>query len=177
MVFTEIILGSFAIGYAAIAVPSLVEYNRCSRAFKHASKDYPLQRWFRPSLRRPSVAVTNFDDIAKLNYELIKTMNAYSAGGVSAPQLGVNKRVIVAEINGIPKTFVNPQIRESSGRTLSLEGCWSFPGVIVLKERKKLVAVDYQTIFGEEKYGVFKGMSAFILQHEIYHLDGKTIFS
>jgi len=75
----------------------------------------------------------------------------------------------------IPIVLVNPVVYETEGETLSKEGCLSLPEVTDTIRRFKSVKVRYQNLSGENKDIDASGLMAACLQHEIDHLDGKTL--
>ena len=89
-----------------------------------------------PLLRAPNADVTEFDDeLKQLTKEMFDIMYASRGVGLAAPQLGINKRLMVFNPEGDPKKWLselvlcNPEIEEYSTSTaLEEEGCLSFPG-------------------------------------------------
>lgn len=101
--------------------------------------------------------------------------------GLSAPQIGVTKRIFVMDtkILGLKGSgvFINPEIIESSEETgVMKEECMSFPRGVGVKIRRpvkiKLDAFDEQ---GFEFSVELTGLAARCAQHEIDHLNGISI--
>lgn len=136
---------------------------------------YKLQRWGSPSLRQICSEVRDFTDLDELVASMKSIIIQYEAIGIAAPQVGDNRRVIIANICGEKKVFVNPKIVYAEGKRVSMEGCLSLPGIIVPKIRRKSVDVEYQDIGGSRMQGSFEGLYAAVLQHETDHLDGILI--
>jgi peptide deformylase len=98
--------------------------------------------------------------------------------GLSAPQIGVFKRIILVDLANpnsptpIFKEFINPVILWQSEETnLSLENCPSEPQSGTVSRAHKILIQGYNRhgeIFTEE----LSGRAAHIAQHEIDHLDG-----
>lgn len=128
-------------------------------------------------LRKVSTDIIVFDKI--LNYlvgEMIEVMHANRGIGFAAPQIGVNKRVIVIEPPGESvRVMVNPCITKTLGKSVAEEGCLSLPGFYTDVERSTSVEVNYRDVDGIERTESLTGMSARIAQHEIDHLDGVLI--
>lgn len=130
-----------------------------------------------PRLRRSAEPVSAFDaDLAGLVADLIDTMRAHNAIGLSAPQLGDGRRVLVVDTAGDgaePAVYVNPEIL-SKGSALGLveESCLSVPGVNANVIRPVEVTVRAQDPDGRPFERALSGMDAICLQHEIDHLDG-----
>lgn len=106
-----------------------------------------------------------------------------STVGLSAPQLGVQLRIILVDLKADPnapnykpdlKFFVNPRIVSASlSESLAREGCWSTGDICGAVSRP-----DEITVIALDEYGkefVFTSQNQFqshIFQHEIDHLDG-----
>ena len=73
-------------------------------------------------------------------------------------------------------TVINPQVLESSEETCDAwEGCVSNTDDIALVRRPKKVKVRFHNIQGKECDLLCDGLLSRIFQHEIDHLDGKTM--
>lgn len=142
-------------------------------------------------LRQKSIAIEIVDAETKtLIQDLLDTMrNGDNPGrigvGLAAPQIGVNKRVIVLEFNGensengrtinkIPTTvLVNPNIvKYSKEKETFDEGCFSVPDYYGPVERSKKIRVEALNQEGKSIKINASGYFAKVLQHEIDHLDG-----
>ncbi len=144
-------------------------------------------RWPHPTLKARTVAVSVFDEsLEQLARDMIETMRAEGGIGLAANQVGDTRRVAVIEVpkvlgdwseayHDIPIVLVNPVVYETEGETLSKEGCLSLPEVTDTIRRFKSVKVRYQNLSGENKDIDASGLMAACLQHEIDHLDGKTL--
>jgi peptide deformylase len=116
-------------------------------------------------------------NIQKLIDDMIETMYKANGVGLSAPQVGVSKRIIVVdtsprEENQSLIVLVNPEIVNSDGEIISEEGCLSIPGFITRLQRKQKVFVKGLDKNGKEIEIEAEGLLARALQHEIDHLDG-----
>ena len=131
-------------------------------------------------LREPSKDVTRISTkVKKLVEDLLDTMYARNGVGLAAPQIGVNLRVFVVDVNienqpPNPMVFINPKIIEKSGAVNSFEGCLSFPDAYTNVRRYKNVKVRAMNMQG--KYFVMEAKDGSLLarciQHENDHLDG-----
>lgn len=96
--------------------------------------------------------------------------------GLAAPQIGVSKRIIILLRGNNWQVIINPKLtnRSLSIRT-SREMCLSFPGLVGKKKRFKRVFVEGF----DENWKPLKikatGLDSCVIQHEIDHLNGKTI--
>jgi peptide deformylase len=136
-----------------------------------------------------SISVGPKENIDELIEKMKQVLRDHPEGvGLSAPQIGVYKRVIVVRLPGDPKTktetvyytFVNPIILDKDRCFIfRREGCLSFPGQFIstLRYRRVTVKDDYNlNESGEKMTRIFSGMMAVVLQHEVDHLNGVTIF-
>lgn len=130
-----------------------------------------------PQLRAENAAITEFDaELKTLAEEMLMVMYAAEGIGLAAPQVGINKRLMVfnEHVDKPEKemVLVNPRITAVSPETDVLEeGCLSFPLINGDVQRHKWVDVEYFTLSGEKKQLKFKDYQARIFQHEYDHLD------
>ena len=148
--------------------------------------DYRIVKYPHPSLRAENVDVVLPDEqesITKLSKEMLKIMYAAQGVGLAAPQIGVNKRLMVYNPTGDSKKWmdetilVNPRIVEySNAKDEEIEGCLSFPDMQGEVIRSKWIKVEAMTPKGRKIKKKFKGWEARIFQHEYDHLDG-TVYT
>lgn len=97
--------------------------------------------------------------------------------GLAANQAGVNKRIIVVNYCDPETCMINPVIEKYRGGTFnSMEGCLSFPEQFVKVVRHKIIKLSWYDENWTHQSRVVRGLLATIVQHEIDHLDGITIF-
>lgn len=136
------------------------------------------------SLLKPSVTVDAIDDeIKQLIKNMGQTMFDAPGVGLAAPQVGVNKRILVYDSNADNPDFegekidftalINPKIIEASGSIISEdEGCLSVKDLNADVKRYENVTVTALDIDGNEIQFDARGILSVIMQHEIDHLDG-----
>lgn len=138
--------------------------------------------WPDPILKQVAAPVTVFDDeLKQLIDDLSDTMGSEPMAGLSAPQIGVAKRVFLMDIppehnegNGTngKEVFINPEILSRAGSFTWEEGCMSIPGFRGKVTRAKTITMRYQNEHGEyftrEAFYYLGGC----FQHELDHLDG-----
>ena len=109
-----------------------------------------------------------------LKDKLIETMRELGGVGLSANQVGLDKKVFVIGDDGeFTKAFFNPEVLGCSEETTSeKEGCLSFPGLWLMVERPTHVAIKYQDETGEEIVETYQGVTARVIQHEYDHMIG-----
>jgi peptide deformylase len=127
-----------------------------------------------PVLRQVAKPIPDVtSNIQKLLTDLADTM--YDAGngvGLAAPQIGILKRAIVADIGDGLIELVNPEVLYSEGEQIAAEGCLSIPGVTGEVMRAYKVTVKGLNRDGEEITIDAEGLLARCLLHEIDHLNG-----
>ena len=126
-----------------------------------------------PILRKKSREITNITNRIKILLEdMIDTMNEEEGIGLAAPQVGVLRRAIVIDVGEGPIEFINPEIIETEGEAIEVEGCLSVPGRSGTVERPEWVKIKYLDIDGNEKTLEGTGLMARAICHEIDHLEG-----
>jgi peptide deformylase len=103
---------------------------------------------------------------------LKKKIREHNLTSLSAPAVGINKRIFVINFNGDLRSFVNPIATKYEGIELSREVCSSLPGKTYIRPRNSSVTVTYQTPLGKIESKKFIGKAATVVQHEIDHLEG-----
>jgi peptide deformylase len=115
------------------------------------------------------------DDLRNLATDLLDTMRAAPGIGITAPHIGVPKRVVVLQLSAtdVVRTYVNPKIIWASSEMIRhQEGSVSMPGVSDEVERPARVRVTYQDLDGVDHIEEADGLLAVCHQHEIDQLDG-----
>ncbi|MDD9304684.1 MAG: peptide deformylase [Desulfobacter sp.] len=137
------------------------------------------------SLNKPSVPIETIDEkIKELIEDMGETMFHDSGVGLAAPQVGINKRILVydahapdPEIENEAHEFtalINPEIIARSEPTFisENEGCLSVVDYRADVKRHEQVTVRALNIDGKKLEFNAQGLLAVIMQHEIDHLDG-----
>jgi len=128
-------------------------------------------------LRQVSKEVKSFDkNLQKLIEDLTETLETQTDPpglGLSAPQIGILKRVFVGRIRSKIKGFVNPKIIKFSRQEVTiLEGCLSVPELYGHVARPAELDLESQNVRGRKSARHYKGLPARIIQHEVDHLNG-----
>ena len=153
------------------------------------SSSLPLHIYPDPILTKVSEPVEEFGThkLGLLCEQMHITMFYNDGVGLSAVQVGELKRIITMKIPetvvvengkeydvGRPYNFINPEIRESvTERFTFSEGCLSVPGYYEDRERSNAILLRFETINGDVIVTWFEGLEAFVIQHEMDHLEGK----
>ena len=108
--------------------------------------------------------------------DLLDTLAAHREGcvGMAANMIGICKRIIVFDNNGIDTVMFNPVIVKCSDPYQAEEGCLSLTGVRKTK-RWRSIKVQYQNEAFQTRLKTYTGWTAQIIQHEIDHCDGIVI--
>lgn len=127
-----------------------------------------------PVLRKVCRPVDKVDDrIRMILDDMVETMRDAQGVGLAAPQIGMMRRMFVAEpAEGEVYCFVNPEIITVEGEQECVEGCLSVPGyqgTVIRPEKVRIKGLDYN---GEEQEYEFEGFHANVICHEFDHLEG-----
>ncbi len=125
-------------------------------------------------LARKCRKVTEINErIITLLDDMAETMHEDMGVGIAAPQVGVARRVCIIEPSEDRFVeMINPEILESEGEQLSVEGCLSVPGLIGDVVRPARIKVKYLNRKGEEIIEEFTDFEAIVASHEMDHLEG-----
>jgi peptide deformylase len=116
--------------------------------------------------------------VEKLVHDMIETMYHAPGSGLAANQVGVAKRIIVADATQAdeepnPIVVINPRIVSLDPQTeKAKEGCLSVPDFTAELERAVRVIVVGKDLTGEDLEIEADGWLARVFQHEIDHTNG-----
>lgn len=126
-----------------------------------------------PILRKKSRTIEVIDDrIRELVEDMKETMISAQGMGLAAPQVGVLRRVVIVMIGEELFEMINPEIVESEGTLVDVEGCLSIPGKSGTVHRPAKIKVKFLDVQGKKKILEVSGYSARAVCHELDHLDG-----
>lgn len=125
-------------------------------------------------LKRPEdYDFTNDGDPTALVNVLFDRMKELGGIGLSANQVGVDRRIFVMGTE-TPIVVINPEILECTTKEESFrEGCLTFPGLFLYVTRPVSIRVKFQTVKGDVVETEMTGITARIFQHEYDHMEGK----
>ena len=136
----------------------------------------PIVRFPDPRLRQKAEPITHIDeDVRALAHDLVDTMRAAPGIGITAPHVGILKRLVVIQLetDAAPHIYVNPQIVWASPDMIRhTEGSVSMPGVTDEIERHSRVRLTFRGLDGVDREEEAEGLMAVCHQHEIDQLDG-----
>ena len=136
---------------------------------------YSIRLFGDPVLKQKAAEITNVDEsLVRLAEDMIVTMREAPGIGLAAPQVGVQRRLFVYELQDEtgPHVIVNPTISESRGEWTYEEGCLSVPGLAWEIVRPKEVHLTGYDLEGNEVSIEADELQARLFQHELDHLDG-----
>lgn len=146
----------------------------------------PIYIYGQPVLRKESADIEkDYPNLKELLANMFETMEEANGVGLAAPQIGLNIRVVVIDLDvlsedfpeykGFKKGFINPHIIEyDETNTESLEeGCLSLPGIQEKVTRPTRIHVQYLDEDLNEHDEWVEGYLASVMQHEFDHLDAK----
>ena len=145
----------------------------------------PIYLYGSEVLRRENVDVdlTDKEGIAKLLEDMRDTLKLADGCGLAAPQVGVNKRVVIVDGRELTESYdnmedfvrvmINPVVLEESEETCEYsEGCLSVPGIYAEVIRPSKIKVEYYNENLEKVVEEFDGFGCRMVQHELSHLEG-----
>jgi peptide deformylase len=135
--------------------------------------------WPDPILQQRAEQVTRFDEnLAQTIIDMMLILKKVDGIGLSACQIGDPRNFFIYKIKDEEGVMVNPEITERSEETHTLpEGCLSFPGVYVKVSRHDEITVVYRDEEGQQHSRVLTGLLGDCIQHEVDHLNGRTILN
>jgi len=124
------------------------------------------------TLHSPTIEVSPTEDISGLIAKLKAVKHALNGVGLAAPQIGVLKRIAIAQ----GEVLINPVItRHGRDVITDLEGCLSTEGHVVRVPRWRIIDAVWYNEQWERQSGTLYNLAARVFQHELDHLDGKLI--
>lgn len=133
-------------------------------------------------LKQVSAEVENIDDeLLRFIHQLEKVRQlSPGAVGIAAPQVGVQKRIVIVDVSTMRKVvenhgyiiMINPEITAWEGMVKGREGCLSVPDFTGNVIRAKKIQLHYTDDTGQQHDIESTGFEARAIQHEIDHLDG-----
>lgn len=138
-----------------------------------------------PRLLRVAEPITEFNtaELDALIQDMLDTMAEYNGAGLAAPQIGVNKRLVIfgveanpryPDVEAIPTTIlINPNLKPLIDKMdEDWEGCLSVPGMRGLVPRYTKLRYTGVDRNGKLIFAEVYGFHARVVQHECDHLDG-----
>lgn len=112
-------------------------------------------------------------DCQKIEDKMIDIMKKSGGIGISANQVGFNRRVVIVALKEHAAfAMFNPRLVSSKNPVIEEEGCLSFPDLYIKIERDAEITVEYFDKTANPCIITLVGYDARCLQHEMDHLDG-----
>ena len=129
------------------------------------------------------VDLNDKEAVLKLIENMQDTLKVADGCGLAAPQVGVNKRVVIVDgrelsdtddyLQDFVRIMINPVVLEESEETCEYsEGCLSVPGVYAEVVRPSKIKVEYYNEKFEKVVEEFDRFACRMVQHELSHLEG-----
>jgi len=137
---------------------------------------FKIREYPDPILRkkcRPLEEIT--DKERNLFEQMLLIMRRFKGIGLAAPQVGISKSLIVADLGDKPICLANPVLLKIQGSETAEECCLSIPGAKVVVDRPAEVIVGGLNEKGKSVVIESRGLLARVFQHELDHLEGKLI--
>lgn len=110
-----------------------------------------------------SEIVAKIKEVMEANPELL---------ALTAPQIGINKRIFCLRFNDQIKTFINPIITKKKGLNIIIETCASMPGKEIVIGRPEEVTVVYYNEDFKYEDNKLLGAAASLFDQQAQMLDG-----
>ncbi len=127
-----------------------------------------------PALRRKCRPVNEVTDRTRMILDdMVDTMRDADGVGLAAPQVGIMRRMFVAEPE--PEEvyyFVDPEITFQEGEEEGDEGCLSVPEMVGKVVRPTKITIKGLDRDGKPQEHTFEDFRARVMCHEYDHLDG-----
>jgi peptide deformylase len=133
-------------------------------------KDYKSNK----ILRKKNTPVAAIDtELKETIKEMRRLMNLENGVGLAAPQVGINQRFFIVELDNKYYIFINPKILQYSKELIDMEeGCLSVPDQAGVVTRPEEIIIEAEGT-NEKKFKLkAKGILARVIEHENDHLDG-----
>ena len=129
------------------------------------------------------VDLNDKEAVLKLIEDMKDTLKVADGCGLAAPQVGVNKRLVIVDGRELTDTYdylhdfvrimINPVVVEESEQVCEYsEGCLSVPGVYAEVTRPVKIKVEYYNENFEKVTEEFDRFACRMVQHELSHLEG-----
>lgn len=128
-----------------------------------------------PVLRETSSNIGKIDKpVLDLVSDMLDTLEEEGGVGLAAPQIGINKRIILVRYEDKVETYINPEIEIIENKRIeSDEGCLSIYSIQGFQvKRYPRIKIRTTNIKGNTEEFIAEDLLARVIQHEVDHLDG-----
>jgi peptide deformylase len=125
-------------------------------------------------LKKRAKEVTEINEkIIMLLDDMAETMKSKDGVGLAANQVGMLKRIFIADVGDGVIELINPEILEIKGSQFEEEGCLSVPGLIGKVQRPEYVKITGLNRKGKQITLEGTELLARVFCHETDHLNGE----
>lgn len=126
-------------------------------------------------LNKPCIEIKEYQEFSNIINDLEDTLKTCKNGiGLSANQIGYNKRVAIIRLPSLKLNLINPIVIDKNDKRIFREGCRSFPNIEMVTDRYDYIKI--KNGINSKEILEFTGLEAVAIQHEIDHLNGLTMF-
>lgn len=115
--------------------------------------------------------VSNNAEVRETILKMKEAVRENKLVGLTAPQVGVDMRIVVLNFDGDVRTFINPVVSNRKGIELSREVC-EIDGKEYIVPRNNDIDIYYTTPLGQIEHRQLLGMAAKVMLHQLDILDG-----
>lgn len=115
--------------------------------------------------------VSNNAEVRETILKMKEAVREKNLVGLTAPQVGVDMRIVVLNFDGDVRTFINPIVSNRKGIELSREVC-EIDGKEYIVPRNNDIDIYYTTPLGKIEHRQLLGMAAKVMLHQLDILDG-----
>lgn len=115
--------------------------------------------------------VSNNAEVRETILKMKEAVRENKLVGLTAPQVGVDMRIVVLNFDGDVRTFINPVVSNRKGIELSREVC-EIDGKEYIVPRNNDIDIYYTTPLGKIEHRQLLGMAAKVMLHQLDILDG-----
>lgn len=138
---------------------------------------YPAECLLKPAIDIP-IKDINKDTFGTIASAMLEQLERKKGIGLAANQVGLPFNMTVIKLRTQTYILLNPRIvKHSEEKMKSPEGCLSLPGVSCMVPRYKTVTVEYENLDAETVQVEAEDLLSAAVQHEIDHLQGKTLLN
>jgi len=135
-----------------------------------------IRKYGDPILRKKCQLVEEVGSAERnLILRMFTIMREHEGIGLAAPQIGIERQIIVIDTGEELLDLINPQILEERGEDSLTEGCLSLPEIFIPVKRPTRITVEGLDRYGKKVEVKAKDLLARVIQHEVDHLKGILI--
>jgi len=135
-----------------------------------------IRKYGDPILRKKCRLVEEVGSAERnLILRMFTIMREHEGIGLAAPQVGIERQIIVIDTGEELLDLINPQILGGKRESSLTEGCLSLPEIFVSVKRSTRITVEGLDRYGKKVRVEAKGLLARVIQHEVDHLNGILI--